>query len=197
MVFSDNLKVRNSSNKYVPFSNCKKFWESCGEDNVKLPKGGGRMDPVLRLHKHSRLMLPTNSNVKEGRANGSQATFEKIVVKPNAVVHTVTLSNGVPVKAVHASNVDHIVLRHTNHRVEPQVFALEPKQHTFRAKILKPDALQTKGHEREDIRMKAVQLPVIVNNATTGTNSKEVVLTTFLCTHGATQQIGSMSCSHA
>ena len=99
---------------------------------------------------------------------GSQATFDKIVIKPNAVVHTVMLSNGVPVKAVHASNVDHIVLRHTNDRVTPQVFTLEPKQHTFKAKILKPDALQTKGHEREDIRMKAVQLPVIINNATTG-----------------------------
>lgn len=168
MVFSDNLKVRNSSHKYVPFSNCKKFWESCGEDNVKLPKGEGRMDPVLRFHKNSRLMLPTNSNVREGRANGSQATFEKLIVKPDAIVHTVLLSNRVPVKAVHASNVDHIVLRHTNKRVEPQVFTLEPKQYTFKAKILKPDALQTKGDEREDIRMKAMQLPVIINNATTG-----------------------------
>ena len=51
---------------------------------------------------------------------------------------------------------------------KPQVFTLEPKQYTFKAKILKPVALQVKGDEREDIRMKAVQLPVIINNATTG-----------------------------
>jgi len=151
MVFSDNLKVCNSFNKYVPFTNCKTFWESCGEDNAKLPKGQGRIDPVLHLHKNTRLMLPANSNVREGRANGSQATFEKLVVKPNAVVHTVILSNGVAVKAVCASDVDHIMLRHPNKRVKPQVFTLEPKQYTFKAKILKPSALQTKGDEREDI----------------------------------------------
>ena len=38
----------------------------------------------------------------------------------------------------------------------------------FKAKILKPNSLQTKGNERDTIRMKAVQLPMIINNATTG-----------------------------
>ena len=106
-----------------------------------------------------------------GLLGGVQSLIKKkstVVIKPNAVVHTVKLSNGVPVKAVHASNVDHIMLRHTNKRVKPQVFTLEPKQYSFKAKIVKPDALQTKGNEREDIQMKAVQLPVIINNATTG-----------------------------
>jgi len=112
---------------------------------------------------------------------GSQATFEKLVVKPNAVVHTVILSNGVAVKAVCASDVNHIMLRHTNKRVKPQVLTLEPKQYTFKAKILKRSALQTEGDEREDIRMKAVQLLVIINYARTG-HKLQVVLTMCLCT---------------
>ena len=33
---------------------------------------------------------------------------------------------------------------------------------------MKPQALQIKGDEREQIKMKAKQLPIIVNNATTG-----------------------------
>ena len=168
MVFSDKLKVCNSSGKYVPFFNGKNYWENCGEDNVKLRKGEGRMDPVLRLHKNTRLMLPTNSDVRQGKANGSQATFQKLVMKPNTTVHTVLLSNEVPVKAVFASDVDCIVLKHSNKRVSPQLFHLKPQKYTFKVKILKPASLQTKGNERELIRMKAVQLPVIVNNATTG-----------------------------
>ena len=113
-------------------------------------------------------MLPSNSNVREGKANGSQATFEKLVLKRNATVHTVMLSNGVPVKAVLASDVDHVVLHHTNKRVQPQIFTIEPKQYTFRVRILKPASLRVKGDEREELRMKAKQLPVIINNATTG-----------------------------
>jgi hypothetical protein len=45
---------------------------------------------------------------------------------------------------------------------------VRPKQHTFKAHILKPQVLQIKGDEREILKMKATQLPVIVNNATTG-----------------------------
>jgi len=40
--------------------------------------------------------------------------------------------------------------------------------HSFKAKILKPQALRVKGDERELLQMKAVQLPLLVNNATTG-----------------------------
>jgi hypothetical protein len=69
---------------------------------------------------------------------------------------------------VFASDVDHIILQHSNKRVSPQLFHLNPKKYSFKVKILKPACLQTKGNERELIRMKAVQLPVIINNATTG-----------------------------
>ena len=168
LVFSDHLEVKNSSEKYIPFPNCKTFWETCGEDNIKPPKGKGRMDPVLKFVVNSRVMLTTNSNVREGRANGTQGTFEKLVLKPGTEIKTVVLSNGVPVKAVFASNVEQIILKHSNKRIHPEIFALEPKTYTFQAKILKPSVLQTKGDEREAISMKAKQLPVITNNATTG-----------------------------
>ena len=122
------------------------------------------MDPVLRLYRNCRTMLTQNSNVRGGKANGTQASFQKAVLKPGTQLKTVKPSNGIPVKAVFASEVDHVVLRHSNDRIKPQIFSVEPKPYTFVAKILKPSILQTKGDERENVRMKATQIPLIINN---------------------------------
>jgi hypothetical protein len=72
------------------------------------------------------------------------------------------------VAAVKASQVSYIMLRHCNDRIVPAVFSIKPKQHIFKAKILKPKAMQVKNDEREIIKMKAIQIPVLINNATTG-----------------------------
>ena len=71
--------------------------------------------------------------------------------------------------AVRTSQVSYIVLRHCNDRIQPPAtFSLQPKRQTFKAKILKPRPLQVKGNERELLQMKATQLPVLINNVTTG-----------------------------
>ena len=126
------------------------------------------MDPALRLFRNCRTMLPLNTNVPQGEANGTQTTFQKLVLKPGTVPKTVLLSNGIPVKAIFASQVDYVILHHTNDRINPQSFTLKPTNYTFKANILKPMVLQSKGEERETIVMKATQLPLIINNATTG-----------------------------
>lgn len=46
--------------------------------------------------------------------------------------------------------------------------SIEPKKYTFRAKVLKPRVLQEKRDDREWLKMKATQIPLLVNNATTG-----------------------------
>lgn len=46
IIFSDDVDVQNSKKMYVPFQNCATFWEHCGEDDVELPRGLGRMDPA-------------------------------------------------------------------------------------------------------------------------------------------------------
>jgi hypothetical protein len=66
------------------------------------------------------------------------------------------------------SQVSHIVVRHCNPRVNPAVFSIEPKKHSFKGRLLKPRMLQTRGNDRENLRMKACQIPVLINNATTG-----------------------------
>jgi hypothetical protein len=72
------------------------------------------------------------------------------------------------VPAVLASQVSYIVLHHTTDHIRPATFSLKCKQHTFKAKIPKPCILQVKGDGQELLQMKRSQLPLLINNATTG-----------------------------
>ena len=168
MIFSDNLMVRNGCKVYVPFRNCHSFWESCGEDDVKTARMTGRMDPVLRIYHKCRVMLGFNKDVKDGQANGTQAEVQKVILKPGVVPQTMMLGGRIPVAAVRASQVEKLTLHHCNDRIQPRTFSIEPKDYTFRANMLKPRALRTKEAPKETLRMKAKQLPILINNATTG-----------------------------
>jgi hypothetical protein len=108
-------------------------------------------------------------DVKEGKANnGTQATVVKVVLKSGEMAEQILLGNEIPVNAVKASQVDHIILEHVNDPIHPATFSLKPKGYTFKAKVLKPRSIQVKDDDRETLCMKATQVPVLVNNATTG-----------------------------
>jgi hypothetical protein len=113
-------------------------------------------------------MLPCNTDVKKGQANGTQATFQKVVLKPGEATRQILLDGTIPVMAVRASQVSHVVLQHSNDRIQPRTFSLKPKKYSLKAKILKPRALQVGGIQHEVLQMKATQIPVLINNATTG-----------------------------
>jgi hypothetical protein len=169
MIFSDDVQVKNSSQKYIQFRKKKLYWEECGEDDIIMSKGSGRMDPVLKLYKGCRVMLPTNVNVSCGQANGTQAIVEKIVLKSGEDIHHVFIGDNVPIMAAFASQVAYVELKHVNSRVRPQKFIINPKTHVFKARIPKPKIFQgTENKETELIQMKANQVPILVNNATTG-----------------------------
>jgi hypothetical protein len=77
MIFSDSFFVENSEKTYVQFQNHASFWQQCSEDDINLQQGAGCMDPVLKLYEGCCVMLPCNTKVKEGQANGTQATIKK------------------------------------------------------------------------------------------------------------------------
>jgi len=126
IINNDDVQVQNGSKQYVPFQNCHTFWEGCGEDDVKLSTNE-RMDPVLKLFKGCKLMMTYNKDVGKGQANGTQADLEKIVLKLDVEPQVVLISGKIPVRAVRASQVDHIVLHHSNDRINPAKFSLQPR----------------------------------------------------------------------
>ena len=94
-------------------------------------------------------------------------TLISICLKPNIVPIQIIISK-LPVKAIYASQVVSIVLKHNNPKIIPNTFQLEAIEFHITARILKPKLLQMKEDECKMVKMKATQLPVISNQATTG-----------------------------
>ncbi len=114
-------------------------------------------------------MLTHNESVADGKANGSRALAERVVLKVGETASTAQLSNGVNVSVVLASQVSHVELRHCNSRTVPPSFLLRAKEYTFDVKFPTPTAISsTTGNERELLGLKASQFPFISNTATTG-----------------------------
>ena len=169
LIFMSDLVICNASGVYIPFPNCRQFWEDCSENDLAgHDTRTSRVDPVLKLFKGCRLMLPANENVREGRANGTQALLEEIVLNEGEVPKQIKLDGKIPMNALYANQVEYIKLRHCNTEIKPNVFEIRPKKHNFPAKIPLQRSIFEREGKREVVKMKGFQLPVILNSATTG-----------------------------
>ena len=167
IVLADKLAAKTLHGNYEPFHNQKIFWENCGEDDIKFPREcNGRMDPLLKLYKGCQLMQVFNNNVRHGEANRTTATLISVCLKPNIVPIQIIIGK-LPVKAIYALQVISIVLKHNNPKIIPNMFQLELIEFHITARILKPKLLQIKEDNHKMVKMKATQLPVISNQATT------------------------------
>ena len=168
IVLANKLAAKTLHGTYEPFHNWKIFWENCGEDDIKFPKEcNGRMHPLLKLYKGCQLMLVFNNIVRHGEANGTTVTLISICLTPNIVPIHIIISK-LPAKTIYATQVVSIVLKHNNPKIIPNTFQLEPIEFCITTRILKPKLLQMKEDDCEMVKMKAKQLPVISNQATTG-----------------------------
>jgi PIF1-like helicase len=170
LIFCDNIQIKDSRNVFVPLNNYHHFWNTCSSADIVATNGfdSGKCEPVLQLYQTCRVMLPTNINVPNGQANGTQAFVASVRLKPDVTPTIVTLDNGCKVPAVFASQVEFIELEHSNKRVQPSHFSIQSIEYRRTVKILKPKQIQSKNHEREKVNMKFTQFPIILNNATTG-----------------------------
>lgn len=75
-------------------------------------------------------MLLINEAVLEGKANGTQMTLDKVVLKYRQSVLIMDM-NGICIHGVLASQVSYIQLRHCSDRVSPPTFKLRPDKKTF------------------------------------------------------------------
>jgi hypothetical protein len=99
-----------------------------GEDDAKTGKMLGRMDPVLKCYPNCPQMITFNQDVLKGEANGSRTFLQQVVLKPHEQAANVFIqSSGATVKAVTASQVEYMLLNHSNEKVRPQTFRMKPK----------------------------------------------------------------------
>ena len=107
----------------------------------------------------------------EGIANGTQCILKKIVLKPETNIHKITIENEITVQAVFASDIEYIVLQHINQKNQmPTRFKLIPRKYTFKikAKVNTPLHNKTIDSDNNPASMTAMQLPILINHATTG-----------------------------
>ena len=96
-------------------------------------------------------MLVLNNNVRHGEANGTTVTIISICLKPNIVPIQIIISK-LPVKAIYASQVVSIVLKHNNPKGIPNMFQLEPIEFHITARIPKPKLLQIKEDDHKMVK---------------------------------------------
>jgi hypothetical protein len=108
------------------------------------------MDPVLRLYKGCRVMLPSNTDVLNGLANGTQAKVTKVNLCAGVEPIDVMINAHCKIKAVYASQIDYVELEHLNDRITPKTFVLKPTEHKFRLNMSRPRILQTKKNRKKN-----------------------------------------------
>jgi hypothetical protein len=137
------------------------------QDNIKFPGSTSlRIDPMLKLCSGCPLRVSENINVRAGVANGAQAMFQSLVLKHGDTLSRTTV-DGVEIDCVFASQASHLLSKQHSSGNQ-STFKLVPKKHAVNANHPKPEGLRSGGSKTEKIKMSAIQLPLISNNATTG-----------------------------
>jgi hypothetical protein len=103
---------------------------------------------------------------RAGAANGTQATFQSLVLKHGNAVSRTAL-DGVEIDCAFASQASHLLSKHQSSGNQA-TFKLVPNKCAFNANCPKPEALRSDGSKTEKIKMSAIQFPLTLNNATTG-----------------------------
>ena len=166
VIFASDIKLKPwSSSDYKPVSDHRIVWNQVSESGARIT-GTQRMDPVLKVYRGMKVMLTQNIDVPNGIANGTEAFVTKVVLKPGEKMGRTLMEasqgNDRQVNSVLAKQVSYIELKHRNPNVPNPFFRLEPRVFSFYANVTHA------GTDIKMLRMKATQLPVVVNDATTG-----------------------------
>ena len=168
VVLCDDLKMKDSLGTYKPFAAEMKFWSSVGESDCKCGQGNGRMDPMLKLYNDIELRMTINADAARGQANGTRVNLQKVVLKSGQSPSILEV-NGTKVNVVLAGQIDYILVKHKSTR--NSTFKVAPISREFTAKYPLPIQYQATSKTKtrsEYLKVKALQLPLIVNNTTTG-----------------------------
>lgn len=139
-----------------------RIYEHCGDANCKQGTNK-KCDPFLRLYQGCKLMMNENIDVPNGMANGTTCLLESVRLIQGANVEPMTV-DGFWVNSVKMSDVESIQCKFDG-GFRSGMFTLKPKTQT--CTIQMPCTL-VPGRDRMPATVKMTQLPVLINNATTG-----------------------------
>ena len=161
-VLADNIQIRTerSANKHL--KDVTTFYSRVGEDDCETHMEG-RFAPMLRCYPHCPQMLTTNIDVGNNLANGTQGNCTGIVLQPGKNFHVRQIDN-MAVKCVYASELKYLLWD-----CDGKTVHIKPKQYTsLKVQFPLPNLFGHRINHKATIYLKATQLPLISNNATTG-----------------------------
>ena len=162
IILADNVQIRVDGLPNKKLQDLTTFYTQVGEDNCDTHMEG-RFTPMHQCYPKCPLMLTTNMDVGNCLANGTQGKCTGIILKPHQSFHLRQVDN-MTVKCIYASQVQSVLWNVNDKNVE-----IEPRQYnSLRAQFPLSKDLQESCSQRVTIHLKAVQIPLISNNATTG-----------------------------
>ena len=150
-------------NRKLTFGQRQILFTKCSESHCRNSHKK-RCDPLLCLFKGCFLMGTENDDVKNGIANGTTSTFEKIIFKKGAGPKPMIM-HGKWIYGIDMENVEYIILKWHDSRFHG-TFKVKPQQSKFNVKF-PIDEIGFKS-TRISCSINMTVLPVVLNHATTG-----------------------------
>ena len=110
-----------------------------------------------------------NTDVPNREANGSRVHLKKVNVKIREQPFLLKLDCGTVTRAVFASQVDSLKVKHESDDITPPIFKALPEDFLFHNKF-------DTGAQKEKMCVKGEQLPIIINLCTTGHKLQRVLV---------------------
>ena len=150
------------SKQPLSFDQRKVLFENCRDSEVQ-DASNRHCDPMLTLFTGCQMMGTSNDDVRNGIANGTTSTLEKVVIKPGIQPRPMKL-HGYWIYSVDAKDVDHVLMKWHESRFQGR-FILKPNSGAF---ITKFPIVEDGCKMKVKTSITYFQLPLLVNHATTG-----------------------------
>lgn len=140
------------------------IYNNCGDDNVMMSGGTGRVDPCLKLSYGCSLMVSDFKDIEKGVVKGVTGKFIGIVLKTGCDFE-VEIWSGFKINTVRSDEVEYIICERTKKEDTDRTehFLLKPKKFSVNAKIP-----VTGGNYLTLSDLELFQFPVNLDEATTG-----------------------------
>ena len=140
------------------------IYNNCGDDNIVMAGGSGRVDPCLKLSYGCPLMVSEFKDVERGIVKGVTGRFVGVVLKSGCSFE-VEIWGGFRINTIRSDEVEYIICERTKKEETDKTkhFILKPKKFSVNAKIP-----VTGGNFLTLSELELFQFPVNLDEATTG-----------------------------
>jgi hypothetical protein len=104
------------------------IYNNCGDDNVTMSGGNGRVDPCLKLYYGSPIMVSKFKDIKVGVVKGVKGKFVGLGLKKDCQLKE-EIWGGYKVKTIRTDEVEHIICKRLKKKAKERTrhFILRPK----------------------------------------------------------------------